>query len=84
MLLSNEMTGVRAGDLVWSNSWRILYYLLHQSTQVSCGTYRGRFFLYFGEFEEFLSISGRENALRVTCNVNVLCRNLLAKIQPSP
>ena len=35
-------------------------------------------------FEEFLLISGRENALRVTCLVNILCRNLLAEIQPSP
>ena len=35
-------------------------------------------------FEEFLLISGRENALRVTCLVNILCRNLLAKFQPFP
>ena len=35
-------------------------------------------------FEEFLFISGRENALRVTRNVDIPCRNLLAIIQPSP
>ena len=35
-------------------------------------------------FEELLLISGRENALRVTSVVNILCRNLLAKFQPSP
>ena len=32
-LLSNEMAGVGAGDLVWSNRWRILYHFLHQSTR---------------------------------------------------
>ena len=42
------------------------------------------FFYILENFEEFLSISGRENALRVTRLVNILCRNLLAKIQPSP
>ena len=33
-----------------------------------------------GKFVEFLSISGRENALRVARLVNMPCRNLLAKI----
>ena len=44
----------------------------------------GAFFYILENFEEFLSISGRENALRVIHLVNILCRNLLAKIQPSP
>ena len=44
----------------------------------------GAFFYILENFEEFLSISGRENALRVSRLVNILCRNLLAKIQPSP
>ena len=45
---------------------------------------KGAFCYIVGNFEEFLSISGRENALRVTHLVNILGRNLLAKIQPSP
>ena len=45
---------------------------------------KGAFCYIVENFEEFLSICGRENALRVTCLVNILCRNLLAKIQPSP
>ena len=32
-LLSNEMAGVGAGDLVWNNRWRTLYHFLHQSTR---------------------------------------------------
>ena len=84
-LLSNEMAGVGAGDLVWSNRWRILYHFLHQSTRVFFVEHiKGAFCYIVRNFEEFLSIRGRENALRVTCFVNILCRNLLAKIQPSP
>ena len=45
---------------------------------------KGAFFYIVENFEEFLSICSRENALRVICLVNILCRNLLAKIQPSP
>ena len=45
---------------------------------------KGASFCIVENFEEFLSISGRENALRVTCLVNILGRNLLAKIQPYP
>ena len=41
---------------------------------------KGVFFYIVENFEEFLLISGRENALRVTCLVNILGRNLLAKI----
>ena len=84
MLLSNEMAGVRAGDLVWSNTWRILYYLLHQLTRFFVEHVEGAFFYTLETFEEFLLISGRENALRVTRKVEIPCRNLLAIIQPSP
>ena len=45
---------------------------------------KGAFFYILENFEEFLSISSRENALRVTRLVNILCKNSLAKIQPSP
>ena len=75
------MAGVRAGDLVWRNTWRILYYLLVQSTREHI---EGAFFYILENFEEFLLISGRENALRVTRNVDIPCRNLLTIIQPSP
>ena len=44
----------------------------------------GAFFYILENFEEFLLISGRENALRVTRNVDIPCRNLHAIIQPSP
>ena len=44
----------------------------------------GAFFYTLENFGEFLLISGRENALRVTRNVDIPCRNLLAIIQPSP
>ena len=45
---------------------------------------RALFFYVLENFEEFLSISGQENVLRETRLVNILWRNLLAKIQPSP
>ena len=41
---------------------------------------KGAFRYILGKFVEFLSISGRENALRVARLVNMPCRNLLAKI----
>ena len=44
---------------------------------------RGAFRYILEKFEEFLLISGRENALRVIRLVNILCKSLLAKIQPS-
>ena len=44
---------------------------------------RGAFRYILEKYEEFLLISGRENALRVTRLVNILCKSLLAKIQTS-
>jgi hypothetical protein len=41
---------------------------------------KGAFRYILGKFVEFLSISGRKNALRVARLVNMPCRNLLVKI----
>jgi hypothetical protein len=41
---------------------------------------KGAFRYTLEKFEDVLSINGRENALRVTRPVNILCRNVLAKI----
>ena len=74
----------KSGDLVWRNTWRILYYFWFNQHGFFVEHIEGANFYILENFEEFLSISGRENALRVTRNVDIPCGNLLAKIQPSP
>ncbi len=81
-LLPNEMAAVGVAISFGGTLQRIFNYLLHRSIDMSFVTEnnKGDSRYIMGKFEDFLSFSSRENALRVTRLVNMLCRSLLAKI----
>ena len=79
---ASERNGRRwSGHFVWrSTTADFELFIASIGKSFVTGNNKGAFRYIMGKFEDFLSISSRENALRVTRLVNMLCRNLLAKI----
>ena len=79
---ASERNGRRwSGHFVWRNTTADFeLFIASIGMSFVTGNNKGAFRYIMGKFEDFLSISSRENALRVTRLVNMLCRNLLAKI----